>query len=85
MTEPTRDPPDLRQRVTAWAESAPPEVRSWLAGITVRNFLRLNRNIKFQMQGQYDGAMSEECKATCKADYEIADALLSLPVEPSRA
>jgi hypothetical protein len=70
---------DLEQRVLDWATAAPPEVREWLGSISVRNFLRLSRQVSFQMPGRYDGAMSEESKQTFRNNSAVADGLLRVP------
>ncbi len=57
------------QTIKEWVWSAPPEILSALASVPLMNSLREHRNRMFQMQGAYDGAMSEDCKNLFKSDY----------------
>ena len=43
---------------------------SGLASVTCLNFLRDQINCTFQMQGAYDGAMSDECKERLKQEHD---------------
>lgn len=58
--------------IVSWLESAPDVAKEWLRNdITTLNWLAEERNRAFQMIGQYDGAMSEECKQSFRDKYEL--------------
>lgn len=56
--------------IAAWVATAPLEILELFQSVTVLNFLRRERHIRFQMIGAYDGAMSEACKSQCRRDYK---------------
>lgn len=39
--------------------------------VPLQNVLRERRNIAFQMQGQYDGSMSDDCKSQFAEEYRV--------------
>lgn len=52
-------------------------IKNAVAGnVGLQNVIREFRHRAFQMQGAYDGAMSEDCKALYAAEYEILSRLL---------
>lgn len=61
---------------TAWLALMPADVRGALSTVTAMSKLRELRSGYFQQIGRYDGAMSEECKASCRRDYDAVDALI---------
>ena len=40
------------------------------------NFMYIQRKLAFQMQGQYDGSMSDDCKLVFKSQYNAWDKLI---------
>ena len=58
--------------IVSWLDSAPNVAKAWLRDdVRTMNTLVTQRNQAFQMIGQYDGAMSEECKATFRERYKF--------------
>lgn len=51
------------------------DVYEVLGGIKGREFLQDDRHRAFQMQGKYDGAMSEECKQLFRRQQEAVERL----------
>lgn len=58
--------------IAEWVAVAPPEILDLFRSVSVLDFLRRERHIRFQMIGAYDGAMSEACKEQCRRDYKAA-------------
>lgn len=52
------------------------DIKGVLANVPCMNFLRQYRHNVFQLQGAYDGAMSEDCKQSFRDDYAIIDSLV---------
>lgn len=63
----------MAESISEWVRNAPPAILSALQSVPVKNLLKEQRNRRFQMVGAYDGAMSDECKATFRIDYESLD------------
>ena len=59
-----------------WVRLAPREVRSWLDVITVRNFLRQERNRLFQIAGAHDGSISDTCKQSFLQHRETVNQII---------
>ena len=59
-----------------WLESAPSEIKEFLASPVAFKFLVDQRNISFQMPGAYDGSMSEECKALFRNQHTALSQLV---------
>ena len=75
------DPP-ADALVADWLQSAPLSVKRMFGGsITVRNFWREERNRSFQMQGVYDGSISDECKSVFQEYFEICDTIIKVSRE----
>ncbi len=60
-----------------WVAAMPEDFRSLFGGIHFTSVLRELRNREFQMQGRYDGAMSEDCKALCRKNQQLIEMLLA--------
>lgn len=61
--------------ITEWLQAAPPALRVWLDSATVRRFIAEERRTLFQLQGTYDGSMSEDHQAILKQQYEAVSEL----------
>lgn len=61
----------------SWFATMPDDVRRALKNVPVMNSLREHRNAAFQLQGQYDGAMSEDCKRSFASDYQALSDLIT--------
>jgi hypothetical protein len=73
---PHNSPPPT-EATAAWLDAAPPAVRRLIGtNILMSNFLRDLRNKCFQMQGQYDGSISEECKALFAEQQQVCEAFV---------
>jgi len=62
---------DLVEELEAEVERLRELHRVMRDSINCRNFLAEERNRCFQMQGAYDGASSEECKALWKRNHDV--------------
>ena len=65
-----------RTALSLWLESMPEEARTVFNGVHWQTFLKQRRNESFQMIGQYDGAMSEECKQAFSSELILVAAFL---------
>ena len=63
---------DLRK----WIRSAPEEIRECLLSAHLMCFLKERRSEAFQMQGRFDGDMSDGCKKLFAKEYETLTAIL---------
>ena len=68
--------------VAEWIEAAPPEAKRFMGGVIFTNFLHERRNVAFQMQGQFDGAMEEVVKGLFENEYEFLVAVIAA-LEPT--
>lgn len=66
-----------RLSVADWMKLAPQEVVDWLSLATVRNWLREQNHTLFQMSGQYDGAMSDECKQRFREHFKVVSQIIT--------
>lgn len=67
---------DGQVSLKGFLDRAPGHFQDWLRSVPVGNFIRDRQREAFQMQGRYDGAMSEECKALFVAEYKMLTDLL---------
>lgn len=63
--------------VDEWISMMPDDFVRLFGSVGFMTSLRELRNSEFQMPGKYDGAMSEECKALCRSNYELVTKLIA--------
>lgn len=63
----------VRGDVRIWASQAPAAAIEVFRSVPLMNELKRFRNSCFQLQGQHDGAMSEDCKLSFRRSFEAID------------